>query len=402
MAARHARRRESDGTRPARPRASPTRAASSLAKRDRAPTSRRTFRTFEALWADGEFRELAERLLRPVQAAHPRRRRDTRVTEAKAPATEQASTPRPARPADLSAAGSRLIEASAGTGKTWTIAALYLRLVLGHGGDAHGFARALAAARNPGRDLHRGRDQGAARPHPRAPGRRRGATSAGEAAPDPHDALSRRAARRRTRQRSGRAARTGCRSPPSAMDEAAVSTIHGWCQRMLREHAFDSGSLFTQKLEADQSDLLGEVAARLLAHVHRSTPTRTMPPRSRRSIWAGPATLMQSVANLVGFAELLPTPPVPPAEVLRTRDRRARRSACAAEDAVGQVGRRAAAPGSTRPATSRRSTAGSCRRVDVDTRWLDELATLARRRVAATRPDLEHRSLRRASRPRHG
>ena len=29
--------------------------------------------------------------------------------------------------------GSRLIEASAGTGKTWTIAALYLRLVLGLG-----------------------------------------------------------------------------------------------------------------------------------------------------------------------------------------------------------------------------------------------------------------------------
>ncbi|HUH41434.1 MAG TPA: UvrD-helicase domain-containing protein, partial [Castellaniella sp.] len=29
--------------------------------------------------------------------------------------------------------GSRVIEASAGTGKTWTIAALYLRLVLGHG-----------------------------------------------------------------------------------------------------------------------------------------------------------------------------------------------------------------------------------------------------------------------------
>src|SRR5690606_8223620 len=40
--------------------------------------------------------------------------------------------------------GSRLIEASAGTGKTWTIAALYLRLVLGHAvpgtGDA-GVAR---------------------------------------------------------------------------------------------------------------------------------------------------------------------------------------------------------------------------------------------------------------------
>ena len=37
-------------------------------------------------------------------------------------------------PITLPLQGSRLIEASAGTGKTWTIAALYLRLVLGHGG----------------------------------------------------------------------------------------------------------------------------------------------------------------------------------------------------------------------------------------------------------------------------
>src|SRR5690606_26639955 len=38
--------------------------------------------------------------------------------------------------------GSRLIEASAGTGKTFTISALYLRLVLGHGGE-QAFAREL-------------------------------------------------------------------------------------------------------------------------------------------------------------------------------------------------------------------------------------------------------------------
>ena len=38
--------------------------------------------------------------------------------------------------------GIRLIEGSAGTGKTYTIAALYLRLVLGHGGE-NGFPRAL-------------------------------------------------------------------------------------------------------------------------------------------------------------------------------------------------------------------------------------------------------------------
>jgi exodeoxyribonuclease V beta subunit len=42
--------------------------------------------------------------------------------------------------------GSRLIEASAGTGKTWTIAALYLRLVLGHGDADTAFARPLLPA----------------------------------------------------------------------------------------------------------------------------------------------------------------------------------------------------------------------------------------------------------------
>ena len=42
--------------------------------------------------------------------------------------------------------GSRLIEASAGTGKTWTIAALYLRLVLGHGDADTAFVRPLLPA----------------------------------------------------------------------------------------------------------------------------------------------------------------------------------------------------------------------------------------------------------------
>ncbi|HAO01533.1 MAG TPA: hypothetical protein DCQ42_07345, partial [Halomonas sp.] len=43
------------------------------------------------------------------------------------------------------------------------------------------------------------------------------------------------------------------------MDEAAVSTIHSWCYRMLREHAFDSGSLFSLNLENDQQELEQEV-----------------------------------------------------------------------------------------------------------------------------------------------
>ena len=46
-------------------------------------------------------------------------------------------------PMTLPLRGSRLIEASAGTGKTWTIAALYLRLVLGHGAAGQAFDRPL-------------------------------------------------------------------------------------------------------------------------------------------------------------------------------------------------------------------------------------------------------------------
>ncbi|MFN7482867.1 MAG: UvrD-helicase domain-containing protein, partial [Betaproteobacteria bacterium] len=40
-----------------------------------------------------------------------------------------------------------------------------------------------------------------------------------------------------------------------AMDEAAVHTIDAWCQRVLREHAFDSGSRFDEELVADESEL---------------------------------------------------------------------------------------------------------------------------------------------------
>ncbi|MDA1381533.1 UvrD-helicase domain-containing protein [Plesiomonas shigelloides subsp. oncorhynchi] len=45
-------------------------------------------------------------------------------------------TAQPLNPLSLPLYGERLIEASAGTGKTYTIAALYLRLLLGLGGEA--------------------------------------------------------------------------------------------------------------------------------------------------------------------------------------------------------------------------------------------------------------------------
>jgi len=154
--------------------------------------------------------------------------------------------------------GSRLIEASAGTGKTWTIAALYLRLVLGHGG-AEGLGRPLAPAdilvmtftRAATRELSdriRTRLAEAAR------------VLRGECAAQAHDSYLAALcddypagpAREQAAWRLANAA--------EGMDDAAVQTIDAWCQRMLREHAFDSGSLFDEELGADEESLRAEAA----------------------------------------------------------------------------------------------------------------------------------------------
>jgi exodeoxyribonuclease V beta subunit len=144
----------------------------------------------------------------------------------------------------------RLIEASAGTGKTWTIAALYLRLVLGHTESGVPllppqilvvtFTKAATA------EL---RERIRARLGQAAEAFRSQATDDDYLAdliadyPDPE-------ARARAARQLELAAQW--------MDEAAVHTIHGWCQRMLGQHAFDSGHAFVQNTMDDESELLAE------------------------------------------------------------------------------------------------------------------------------------------------
>ncbi|GAA5235458.1 exodeoxyribonuclease V subunit beta [Verticiella sediminum] len=153
--------------------------------------------------------------------------------------------------------GSRLIEASAGTGKTYTIAALYLRLVLGHGGE-DAYPRPLdppeilvvtftEAATQELRDRIR-RQLSAAAQAFRQP-----------AHEPPGDAFL-----RQLRDDHPEARWPACahrlQLAAEWMDEAAIHTIHGWCNRMLGEHAFDSDSLFTQTLEADNDEFLTQAA----------------------------------------------------------------------------------------------------------------------------------------------
>ncbi|HHX35885.1 MAG TPA: exodeoxyribonuclease V subunit beta [Gammaproteobacteria bacterium] len=152
--------------------------------------------------------------------------------------------------------GSRLIEASAGTGKTYTIAALYVRLILQHGlAEDAAFNRHLLppeilvvtftdAATQELRDRIRAKLVEAAQVF-RDEQEKPDALLQSMREDYPLEQWASCA------QRLDQAAQW--------MDEAAVSTIHSWCQRMLREHAFDSGSLFTQTLETDHSDLLALV-----------------------------------------------------------------------------------------------------------------------------------------------
>ena len=216
--------------------------------------------------------------------------------------------------------GSRLIEASAGTGKTWTIAALYLRLVLGHGGDA-AFVRPLlpsdilvmtftrAATRELSNRVRERLVQAAA-------------YFRGELElDDPYlealaDSYEIDAERFVAAHRLVLAAET--------MDEAAIFTIDAWCQRMLREHAFDSGSLFDEELVSDERALFEDAAHDYWRqHVY---PLNSHALAAVIDTWRDVEALKVSVRDLVGRTAVLGTPDPEPLAALVARVQRAQQA----------------------------------------------------------------------------
>ncbi|RWU25693.1 exodeoxyribonuclease V subunit beta [Pseudomonas alkylphenolica] len=189
--------------------------------------------------------------------------------------------------------GSQLIEASAGTGKTFTISALYLRLVLGHGGE-QGFGRELL----PPQVLVVTFTDAATKEL-----RERIRTRLAEAARFFRNELSEadpllQQLRDDYPQDLWPACANRLDVAAQWMDEAAVSTIHSWCQRMLREHAFDSGSLFTQSLETDHSELLGQVMRDYWRQFCYSMQGEAL--NWVRSHWVSPDALLPRVRALFG------------------------------------------------------------------------------------------------------
>ena len=186
--------------------------------------------------------------------------------------------------------GSRLIEASAGTGKTWTIAALYLRLVLGHGA---GRRRPLLppeilvvtfteAATLELRDRIRTRLSQAAR------------CFRGQEPAD--DYLAGLMADYPETAHPGCARRLEVAA--EWMDEAAVFTIHGWCNRMLRQHAFDSGSLLDLELDAADTELLHETVRDYWRTFFY--PAEDAVCAAVLRLWSGPDALLARLGGLLG------------------------------------------------------------------------------------------------------
>ncbi|MFQ2220220.1 exodeoxyribonuclease V subunit beta [Aeromonas enteropelogenes] len=209
--------------------------------------------------------------------------------------------------------GERLIEASAGTGKTYTIAGLYLRLLLGHGPVIEQEGEESADAGQPSaheRPLSvteilvvtfteaataelRGRIRG--RIHEARLAFMRGQSGDALLAQlleevEDHELAARRllAAERQ-------------------MDEAAVFTIHGFCQRMLKQNAFESGALFETEFLTDDSQLrLQAVSDYWRAEFYPVDKTLAS---AVRALWPSPAALLREMNGWLDNSELEMRPP---------------------------------------------------------------------------------------------
>ncbi|HBS2908953.1 TPA: exodeoxyribonuclease V subunit beta [Klebsiella pneumoniae] len=205
-------------------------------------------------------------------------------------------------PLRLPLIGERLIEASAGTGKTFTIAVLYLRLLLGLGGEA-AYPRAISVEEllvvtftEAATEELRGRIRSNIH-------ELRIACLRGESDNPLYSALLAEIADKDD------AAKTLLLAERQ-MDEAAVFTIHGFCQRMLSLNAFESGMLFEQQLIEDESRLRYQACADFWRR-HCYPLTRDIA-AVIHDVWKGPRDLLKFLDRwLQGEAPQLKSPPAP-------------------------------------------------------------------------------------------
>ncbi len=142
------------------------------------------------------------------------------------------------------APGTTLIEASAGTGKTFTISVLVLRLLLER--PEFTIDRILVTTFT---------ELATAELRGRIRALLRNAITAFRAGASDDELLS----ALLKKHSDHKAAASRLDAARIAFDEAPIYTIHGFCQRVLADRAFESGTLFDAELVTNQSDLLREI-----------------------------------------------------------------------------------------------------------------------------------------------
>ena len=208
---------------------------------------------------------------------------------------------------DVELDGLQLIEASAGTGKTFTLATLVVRLVVERGlrlGEVLAVTftdaatqelrarlrRRLIVAADIARSLASETDPDA---------------SAG-AEPDPEAALTRAIIERRLQHEPLRALLARLERATLEIDLAPVFTIHGFCARVLAEHALHTGQPFDPaKLVASDREWREEIAADLW-RVHGAD---ALGAELLHVLWKRPAELADDLGALLGATRVLPEPP---------------------------------------------------------------------------------------------
>ncbi len=198
-------------------------------------------------------------------------------------------------PLTLDFNGASLIEASAGTGKTYTISGLYLRLLLGHGSKGQSQTPLTCeqilvvtftnAATEELRDRIRKRVATAYKCF-------MGLTvndSFVQALFDEIDESQRMSALRRLDLAL------------KSLDEAAIFTIHGFCQRMLSDMAFESCLLFESEFTLDDSEYLHHAVRDFWRSACYSLPGYLA--RIIANKFSDPDTLSQQLRPLLGASQ---------------------------------------------------------------------------------------------------
>lgn len=191
--------------------------------------------------------------------------------------------------------GTRLIEASAGTGKTYTITGLYIRLLLGHGDEETRHPLPLTvdqilvvtfteAATAELRDRVRRRIHQARLAFERSHSEEAFFTQLLQEIPDHQSAAQ------------------WLLQAERQIDQAAIYTIHGFCQRMLVENAFESGSRFQNEFITDESQLKAQVVA---DHWRQSFYGLSVDLTAQvRQLWQSPNALLNDIERYLSGADI--------------------------------------------------------------------------------------------------